>query len=197
MSITKIRKRSGEEVNYDLTKIERAIEKAMKKLDHIPPEDAHKIAKKVDKNLSNFAKTHTWFIPDVEYIQDMVELELMRSWLYDVAKEYITYRQKRMEERRRNIFRPRTNIKPYEYGELLEYVDAIRHSYWVHTEFSFTSDIQDFKININEVERNAIKNAMLAIAQIEVNVKTFGEIFINNYQNQKLGLLVLLFLKVK
>lgn len=173
MTIKKIKKRSGEEVDYDLSKIIIAIEKAMKNLNYKDVEEAKKIAKKVDKNLTNFAKTHIWFIPDVEYIQDMVELEIMRSWLYEVAKAYITYRQKRIEERKRNIFKPRTNIKPYEYGELLEYVDAIRHSYWVHTEFSFTSDIQDFKINVNESERNAIKNAMLAIAQIEVNVKTF------------------------
>ena len=64
-------------------------------------------------------------------------------------------------------------MKPYEYPELLEYVDAIRHSYWIHTEFNFTSDIQDFKVNVSEQERNALKNTMLAIAQIEVSVKTF------------------------
>lgn len=64
-------------------------------------------------------------------------------------------------------------MKPYEYPELLEYVDAIRHSYWIHTEFNFTSDVQDFKVNVTDAERNALKNTMLAIAQIEVSVKTF------------------------
>jgi ribonucleoside-diphosphate reductase beta chain len=39
---------------------------------------------------------------------------------------------------------------------LNEYVDAIRHSYWVHTEFNFTSDIQDFKVHLNEKERSAV-----------------------------------------
>lgn len=72
----------------------------------------------------------------------------------------------------RSIFEKRKNLKPYEYPELYSYVDAIRHSYWIHTEFNFTSDIQDFAI-ISEKERNAIKNAMLAIAQVEVAVKTF------------------------
>jgi len=57
-------------------------------------------------------------------------------------------------------------------------VDAIRHSYWLHTEFNYTADIQDFKVNISEKERSAIKNSMLAIAQIEVAVKTFwGDIY--------------------
>lgn len=79
---------------------------------------------------------------------------------------------------KRDIFAKRVNLKPYEYPELAAYVDAIRHSYWVHTEFNYTSDIQDFKVNVNDAERNAIKNTMLAISQIEVAVKTFwGDIF--------------------
>jgi ribonucleoside-diphosphate reductase, beta subunit len=83
------------------------------------------------------------------------------------------YRESKIKERKRDIFKPRINLKPYEYPELYEYVDAIRHSYWLHTEFNFTSDIQDFKVNVSPSERNAIQNAMLAIAQIEVAVKTF------------------------
>jgi ribonucleoside-diphosphate reductase beta chain len=38
--------------------------------------------------------------------------------------------------------------------------------------------VQDFKTGLNEIERSAIKNAMLAISQIEVAVKTFwGDIY--------------------
>lgn len=73
----------------------------------------------------------------------------------------------------KNIFMPRENILPYEYPSLLAYKDAIRHSYWIHTEFNFTTDIDDFKTKISDEEREVIKRAMLAIAQIEVNVKTF------------------------
>ena len=54
-----------------------------------------------------------------------------------------------------------------------EYVPAIRHSYWIHSEFNFTSDIQDFKTHLSETEKSAIKNSMLAISQIEVAVKSF------------------------
>ena len=72
-----------------------------------------------------------------------------------------------------NIFIPRVNILPYEYPSLLAYKDAIRHSYWIHTEFNFTTDIDDFKTKITDDEREVIKRSMLAIAQIEVNVKTF------------------------
>lgn len=72
-----------------------------------------------------------------------------------------------------NIFKPRVNILPYEYPSLLAYKDAIRHSYWIDTEFNFTTDIDDFKTKVSDSEREVIKRAMLAIAQIEVNVKTF------------------------
>lgn len=72
-----------------------------------------------------------------------------------------------------NIFTPRVNILPYEYPSLLAYKDAIRHSYWIDTEFNFTTDIDDFKTKVSDEEREVIKRAMLAIAQIEVNVKTF------------------------
>lgn len=71
----------------------------------------------------------------------------------------------------RSIFKKRMNVRPEEYPELAVWKDAIRQSYWVHTEFNFTSDIQDFKINISEKEREIISRCMLAISQIEVQVK--------------------------
>ncbi|MDN6161278.1 MAG: ribonucleotide-diphosphate reductase subunit beta [Atopostipes sp.] len=78
-----------------------------------------------------------------------------------------------MQNTKRNLFKERLNLKPYEYPELEEYKEAIQHSYWLHTEFNYTSDIDDFFTNVSEAERNAIKNAMLAIAQVEVTVKDF------------------------
>ncbi|QGM81349.1 ribonucleotide-diphosphate reductase subunit beta [Otariodibacter oris] len=78
----------------------------------------------------------------------------------------------------RNIFEKRLNIKPYEYPELLEFKDAIRHSYWLHTEFNFTGDIQDYRTNINDHERQVLTRTMLAISQIEVSVKRFwGDLY--------------------
>jgi len=77
-----------------------------------------------------------------------------------------------------NIFKTRINILPYEYPQLLDYKDAIRHSYWIDTEYNFTEDISDFKTKITDQEREVIKRTMLAIAQIEVKVKTFwGDCF--------------------
>lgn len=74
---------------------------------------------------------------------------------------------------KRNIFKKRVNAKPYEYPELLDYVDAIRQSYWTHDEFNYDPDKQDFLINISEKERQVIQRSMLAISQVEVTVKRF------------------------
>lgn len=67
----------------------------------------------------------------------------------------------------------RIAIKPYEYPHLLQYRDAIRHSYWVHTEFTLSGDVQDWYTRVDECDRELLKRTMLAISQIEVEVKTF------------------------
>ncbi len=74
---------------------------------------------------------------------------------------------------KQSIFNKRVNILPYDYPSLLKYKDAIRHSYWIDTEYNFTTDINDFKVVIGDNERQVIKRTMLSIAQIEVSVKTF------------------------
>jgi len=71
------------------------------------------------------------------------------------------------------IFDKRVELKPYEYTGLYSFVDAIRNSYWIHTEFNFTSDIQDFKTELTENEKQVVTRTLLAIAQIEVDVKSF------------------------
>lgn len=164
-------KRSGEREVYDSAKIERAVLNAMSSINKVDNEMAEKIARISTKAIFRNNKEH---VPHVDEIHDMVENKLMDNGLNDVAKEYIIYRTKN----RPNIFEKRVNLKPYDYPNLNEYVDAIRHSYWVHTEFNFTSDIQDYKVHLNEKEKSAVERAMLAISQIEVAVKTFwGDIY--------------------
>lgn len=159
-------KRSGEKELFDTSKIERAVVNAMNSVGKVDTEMAEKIARISTKAIFRSNKEH---VPHVDEIHDMVENKLMDYGLNYVAKEYIIYRSKR----RPNIFSKRVNLKPYDYPNLNEYVDAIRHSYWVHTEFNYTSDIQDYKVHLNEKEKSAVERAMLAISQIEVAVKTF------------------------
>jgi len=174
-----VQKRNGSVVPFNLEKISSAIFKAAVATGLESREETDRLALQVaDKLLNQVTGEMATFCPSVENIQDLVEEVLMASPFPEVAKAYILYREKRAAMRRRDLFKKRVNLKPYEYPELYEYVSAIRHSYWIHTEFNYLSDIQDFKTAVNEAERHAIKHSMLAIAQIEVAVKAFwGDIY--------------------
>lgn len=170
-----ILKRDGSKVNFDQQKITLAVQRAGAATSEFGENEAELLSSRVIDVIRNMEDNEKL---TVEMVQDVVENVLLDSEYKATAKAYILYRDHRAAERKPDLFKKRLNLKPYEYPELAEYVDAIRHSYWIHTEFNYTSDIQDFKVNVSEAERVAIKNAMLAIAQIEVNVKTFwGDIF--------------------
>ena len=178
MQIEEIFMRNHTKMQFQIEKITEAILKAMISVKHGSPQDAEKIALQVLTILKERKSKIPNYVPNVEEIQDLVEQTLMKSEFLNVAKSYILYRNTQAKKRQRNIFERRMTLKPFEYPELYEYVPAIRHSYWIHTEFNFTSDIQDFKTHLSESEKNAIKNAMLAISQIEVAVKNFwGDIY--------------------
>lgn len=191
MNIEYIRKRDGSTQPFNSTKIENVILKALTETRAGGVAEASIVAAKVhDKIIAMCVQAATAEPgdpragkcvdghPAVEEIQDLVEEALMETGFFETAKAFIIYRNERKKLRERDIFKKRVNLKPYEYPELYEYVGAVRHSYWLHTEFNYTSDVQDFHVNVTPAERNVIKNAMLAIAQIEVAVKTFwGDIY--------------------
>ena len=72
-----------------------------------------------------------------------------------------------------SIFTKRINYKPFEYPEVLEFTNAINKSFCVHSEVDFTADVQDFHSHLSPLEQEIVKRSLLAIAQIEVSVKTF------------------------
>ena len=100
-------KRDGRIVGFNEEKIKAAIRKAMMSTD--TGEDdallcqiADRIAYKGKEQMS------------VEEIQDMVEMELMKSSRKDVAKQYISYRNKRRIARKaktRDVFQEIINIQ--------------------------------------------------------------------------------------
>jgi ribonucleoside-diphosphate reductase beta chain len=72
-----------------------------------------------------------------------------------------------------SIFDKRVNYKPFEYPEILNFTEALNKSFWVHSEVDFTADVQDFHSHLDFNEKEVIKRSLLAIAQIEVSVKSF------------------------
>jgi len=187
MEITQILKRDYETTPFVLNKISNAIEKAMLSVGNGTKENAQAISVNVLEALKQRKIKDDRYLPTVEQVQDLVEEKLMESSFHNVAKAYILYRDEQARNRKTNIFEKRINLKPYEYPALNDYVDAIRHSYWIHSEFNFTSDIQDFKTRLTIIEQNAIKNTMLAISQIEVAVKGFWGDLYNKMPKPEIG----------
>jgi ribonucleoside-triphosphate reductase (formate) len=87
-------KRDGKRVEFDSTRIYRAIEKAMDETGITDSELCSSIANSIEQYADMQEKDLS-----VEQIQDLVEEELMTSKRKDVAKKYMLYRQKRTDER--------------------------------------------------------------------------------------------------
>lgn len=184
MSLSKtIRKRDNSIVEFKLEKVTSAISKAGRETGEFNDEVSATLAQEVLYLLNGSNDDDL----SVEKVQDTVEMVLLNSKYKVTAKAYILYREKRSQERKPDIFKSRINLKPYEYPSLVEYKEAIQHSYWLHTEFNYTSDIHDYKVNISDKERNAIKNAMLAISQVEVAVKNFWGDLHNRMSKPEVG----------
>ncbi len=97
-TFTKVVKRDGRVVKFDIKKILSAISKAAVATKKEQLIDIYKIANDVIRKVSeNFSDSNP---PSVEQISDHVEKILMEANYGDVAKAYILYRQKRSEERK-------------------------------------------------------------------------------------------------
>ena len=78
-----------------------------------------------------------------------------------------------MVTKKRDIFEKRENIKPYEYPELLGFVDAIDDSFWTVRKYSFNKDVKEYNYSLDKAEKGFSKRGMLAISQVENTVKSF------------------------
>lgn len=96
MPIYKIQKRSGAIVDFDLAKIEAAIQKAMIASGEEDTAAAYTLSREVYIKLEEVFGDS---VPTVEKIQDMVEQVLINYDYPKVAKAYILYRAKRTEAR--------------------------------------------------------------------------------------------------
>ena len=82
-------KRDGKKVDFDKTKIYRALCKCRDAVDpDIGSKVMYDLTERVSKKIRGFDEVH------VENIQDVVEFELMHAKLFAMAKAYITYRDR-------------------------------------------------------------------------------------------------------
>ncbi len=97
--ISKIKKRNGQIVKFEQSKITNAVLKATEDLNKKNEKFAKDISDRVVKKLEKEMNEDKIGIPTVEHIQDLVEQELVNAKAYDVAKQYILYRQQHAELR--------------------------------------------------------------------------------------------------
>lgn len=71
------------------------------------------------------------------------------------------------------IFDEQMARKPNKYEFTDKYIEAMHAGFWTDKEFSFASDLQDFKTKLTFPEKDIIVKTLSAIGQIEVAVKTF------------------------
>ena len=93
MSERKVIKRDGTVVSFNPSRIERAIRRAMldeQQYDQKKLESVLSSVLKVIEGMHSSGKT-----PSVEEIQDIVEMELVKHDLFEVARSYIIYRKER------------------------------------------------------------------------------------------------------
>jgi ribonucleoside-diphosphate reductase alpha chain len=95
-----IKKRNGEIVPFEVSKIESAVKKAFVSVTRDEKAAVAKhISELVGKELELEAITREGYVPSVEHTQDLVEKHIMGAGFFDVAKAYIIYRYERTKER--------------------------------------------------------------------------------------------------
>lgn len=97
---TRVIKRNGEEVDFDLSKIINAVKKANHEVDQIHQMNEYQIIAVAD-TIAQRVQQSTHAV-NVEDIQDMVETGIMEMRGYEVAQKYVRYRYKRELTRKSN-----------------------------------------------------------------------------------------------
>jgi len=94
--ITHVIKRDGRQVPFDRSRIVRAVGGALKEVGMYSSTLVDDIVDEVVETLENLYPSGT---PQVEQVQDVIELTFMRRGLFDVAKAFILYRERKRQIR--------------------------------------------------------------------------------------------------
>lgn len=142
MSFDKIRKRNGQMVDFDPSRIEIAIGKATESVGNEASKD--EIQKVVSQVIVTAEEAFADTTPDVETLQDLIEQELMRSGHYKTVRSYILYRDthkairaaeaarsaEKLEQSNLKVTMPDGTMQNFSYARLVkELLEAAGDSY--------------------------------------------------------------------
>jgi ribonucleotide reductase beta subunit family protein with ferritin-like domain len=78
-----------------------------------------------------------------------------------------------------SLLTPRATYAPFEYEQAFRYTELQQQSHWLVSEISMASDINDWKLSLNETEKNIIGHILKGFTQ--------SEVFIQEYWGQMVG----------
>ncbi len=141
-NLSRVRKRDGQVVSFDFSKISQAVLKAMRTTGEGEEKEADFVARKVVRDLLKLKKASRDenFLPNVEMIQDLVEEELMLQDFVKTAKSYILFREKRAALRAEEGMVPENvrvlsnESRQYFRNSLAEFVYYRTYSRWIDAE---------------------------------------------------------------
>lgn len=144
--IPSIRKRDGQVVPFEISRIEQAVTKAFEASGEVVNGFPKMLAEKVLTDLIKLKRLSEEdgekdFLPTVEMIQDLVEQELMANNFPKVAKNYILYRQQHAQIRKQteatvpeHVKKLANDSKQYFRNPLSEFVYYRSYARWIEEE---------------------------------------------------------------
>lgn len=118
--LTEIRKRDGKVVAFAPDKIVTALRKAMQVTGEGSLTQAQELAAIVLDRLAAAHRERGGFVPEVEQVQDLVEVALIEAGLAKTAKSYILYREehRQVRETQKQLLNGRTTKLPFSLNAL-------------------------------------------------------------------------------
>lgn len=150
-------------VAFSLDKITRALHHALISTGEHSPGLAERLTERVVERLQGLEKRNAQFVPEVEQIQDLVEVALIEEGLAKTAKSYILYREEHRQgrEAQKQILNGRTTKLPFSLNALQ--VVAKRYLQ------------QDEDGNVQETPEEMFTRVAARIASVERNYGKSGE----------------------
>lgn len=78
-----------------------------------------------------------------------------------------------------SLLTPRPTYAPFEYEQAYKYWELQQQSHWLHTEISMAGDINDWKMSLNDGERQLVGHVLKGFTQ--------SEVFIQEYWSQQVA----------
>lgn len=79
------------------------------------------------------------------------------------------------------LLNPRPTYAPFEYEQAYRYWELQQQSHWLHTEIAMASDINDWKLNLTDSEKNVVGQILKGFTQSEVFIGEYWSSMVTNW----------------